>query len=155
MSWNLAVSYKPVTAACNSSHNVRDHRTWQTLQQLESDCAVLPCHERVKALEKKVAMVIRPGQAYHAASLAQLYFVDSAGRPIEATVRHVLSSLRLNCDIRSISSDGHGVFENGRCLSLPPIALIPVRVALRLIGVGLRNTGRTKLSLVTDQAGNT
>ncbi len=154
MGWNLADSFKPVTAACNTSHNERDRRAWQTLQQFESDCAVLPRHARVAAFEKKVAMVIRPGQAYHAASLAQLYFADSAGRPIGATVRYVLASLRFTCDVRSVSSDGHGVFENGRCLSLPPNALTPVRVALRLIGVDLHDTGSKTLLPVIDQASN-
>ncbi len=151
MGWNLADSFKPVTAACNTSHNERDRRAWRTLQQFESDCAVLPRHARAEAFEKKVAMVIRPGQAYHAASLAQLYFADSAGQPIGATVRQVLASLGLGCEFRSISSDGHGVFENGRCLSLPSIALTPVRVALRLIGVDLRNTGSATLMPVPDQ----
>lgn len=145
MGWNLADSFKAVTAACNTSHTERDRRAWQTLQQFESDCALLPRRARVEAFEKKVAMVIRPGQAYHAASLAQLYFADSAGRPIGATVRRVLAALQLDCEFRSISSDGHGVFENGRCLSLPPIALTPVRVALRLIGVDLRNTAPATL----------
>lgn len=135
MSWNLADSVKPVTAACNTSHDERDRLVWQTLQQFESDCAVLPRHARAQAFEKKVAMVIRPGQVYHAVSLAQLYFADATGRPIGATIRRVLASLRLDCELRAISSDGHGVFENGCRLSLPPVALTPVRVALRLIGV--------------------
>ncbi len=154
MGWNLADSFKSVTAACNSSHNESDRRAWRTLQQIEADCALLPRHARVEAFEKKVAMVIRPGQAYHAASLAQLYFADSAARPIGATVQQVLTSLRINCEFRSVSSDGHGVFENGCCLSLPPIAVTAVRVALRLIGVDLRNTTSATLLPVTDEDNN-
>lgn len=132
MSWNLADSVKPVTSACNASH---DTRVWRALQQFESDCAALPRQAWIAAFDKKVAMVIRPGQVYYAASLARLYFADAAGRPIGATIRRVLASLRLDCEFRAISSDGHGVFENGRCLSLPSVAVTPVRVALRLIGV--------------------
>ncbi len=139
MGWNLADAFKPVTAACNTLDHERDCLAWRTLRQFETACSGLPRHSRVKSFEKKVAMMIRPGQAYHAASLAQLYFADGAGQPIGATVRQVLTSLRLSCEFRSISSDGHGVFENGRCLCMPPIALTPVRVALRLIGVDLRN----------------
>ncbi len=135
MGWSLAQSALTVAAACNTAATSCDRYALATLHEFERACIGLPQRTGQREFAKKVAMIIRPGQAYYAAPFARLYFADRRDRPIELTTRRVFASLGLEYESSQISSDGHGVFVNGYCLELPQVAATPVRVALRLIGI--------------------
>ena len=92
---------------------------------------------RVPDYERRIAMLIRPGQIHYSDHLKRLYFVEGRGQPLLKALREVIEGMGLCFEPRPISSDEHGIFKNGFVLPLPESARQTVAVALRLMGAAV------------------
>jgi hypothetical protein len=135
VSWSLAASLVRITGYGGDCAAVVDERLVREILRL--DQALSEQRLQVPDYERRIAMLIRPGQIHYSDHLKRLYFVEGRGQPLLEALREVIEGMGLSFAPRPISSDEHGIFMNGFMLPLPESARQTVAVALRLMGAAV------------------
>jgi hypothetical protein len=135
VSWSLTESLLRFPGDGAGTGALLDERLARQIADLELALS----NRRIQVLdyERRIAMLIRPGQIHYSCHLQRLYFVEGRGQPLHAPLRGVVEGLGLRFEPSPISSDEHGIFTNGYMLPLPESGRETVAVALRLLGAAL------------------
>ena len=135
MSWSLTDSLLRFSGDGAGTGVLVDETLARRIADLEQALST----RRIQVLdyERRIAMLIRPGQIHYSSHLQRLYFVEGRGQPLHAPLREVVEGLGMRFEPSPISSDEHGIFTNGYMLPLPEPARKTVAVALRLLGAAV------------------